>query len=409
MKVKHIFFTLIPLLIASVLFTNVFVFAQNSGGSDEIKVLNEEIAARKDKIKQLEETIGKYKKAIAEKETQAVSLKNQLSIISNRKSQIETDIELTKEKIAQVQLEIDALNISIQDKQKVIAKQKKIISKLIQSINAGDQKNYLEILLTYEDFSDFYNGIREIENVYVDLGKSVKTLRLASEDLTAKRSQVESKRKVYKGLELQLEGKKGDLENQENYKENLLSQTKSSEARYKTLLSSLKEQYQIIENEQRSYEEKLKKKLEEQDKIQNSGSVTMGWPVLSHVINAYFHDADYPYKKVFEHNAIDIRASQGTPVRAVASGYVARARRCTVASCYSYVMIVHTGSLSTVYGHLSSISVTDEQFVNKGDIIGYSGGKPGTVGAGPFTTGPHLHFEVRLNGIPVDPLNYVDP
>lgn len=409
MKVKHIFFIIPPLIALGIFTSNFFVFAQNGGSGEEIKVLNQEIAERKDKIKLLEETIGKYKKAIEQKETEAVSLKNQLSIISNRKSQIETDIELTQEKIKQVQLEIDALNISIQDKQKVIAKQKKIISKLIQSINAGDEKNYLEILLTYENFSDFYNGIQEIENVYVDLGKSVKNLRLATEDLTLKRNQVESKRKTYKNLELQLEGKKGDLENQEVYKETLLNQTKSSEARYKTLLSSLKEQYQVIENEQRMYEEKLKKKLEEQDKIQSSGSVAMGWPVLSHVITAYFRDPDYPYKKVFEHSGIDIRASQGTPVRAVASGYVARARRCASSSCYSYVLLVHTGSLSTLYGHLSSISVSDEQFVNKGDIIGYSGGKPGTIGAGPFTTGAHLHFEVRLNGIPVDPLRYVNP
>ncbi len=131
------------------------------------------------------------------------------------------------------------------------------------------------------------------------------------------------------------------------------------------------------------------------------------WPVPSHKINAYFHDKDYPFIKVFQHSGLDMKASYGTSVRAAASGYVAVAKRCSSASCYSYVLLVHNGTLSTVYGHLSQILVSPDQFVNRGDVIGVSGGTPGTVGAGPFVTGAHLHFEVRVNGIPVDPMPYL--
>ena len=70
------------------------------------------------------------------------------------------------------------------------------------------------------------------------------------------------------------------------------------------------------------------------------------WPVPSHYITAYFHDPAYPFRYIFEHPAIDIRASQGTNIKAAASGYVARVRWDT-SSRYGYVMLIHDNGLST--------------------------------------------------------------
>lgn len=387
-----------------------FVFAESisyNTTQQEIESLNQEIATRKDKIKQLEETIDTYKKTIAQKQTEGISLKNQISILDNQISQVETNINLTKEKIKETELEIEALTLSINEKTSIMEKQKKIVGKMVQHIHAEDQKDYLEIMLTYNNFADFYNELKQLENIYVDLGRSVKILRETKEDLDKKRTQVDGKRQVYQKLKIDLEDKKDQLNERVNFKEKLLTDTKLSERKYYTLLSSLKQQYQVIEGEVRTFEERVRKKLEAEDKIKASGNVLMSWPVPSHVINATFHDPDYPFRRVFEHSGIDIKAAQGTPVRAAAAGYIGRARRCSSASCYSYILIIHTGNLSTVYGHLSNVVVVDDAFVNRGDIIGYSGGTPGTVGAGPFVTGPHLHFEVRANGIPVDPLPYL--
>jgi murein DD-endopeptidase MepM/ murein hydrolase activator NlpD len=392
-----------------------FVFTQSTanpqetgGNKEEIDELNRQISERKKKIEELENTINKYKKSIEEKRLESVSLKNQLSILDNRLAQIETDIELTKEKISEASLEINALELSIKDKEAVIEKQKLIISKIVRNIHAEDQKDYIEVLLTSENFAEFYDQVKYLESVYTDLGRSVKKLRFAKEELSNKKIQVESRKQVYENLKIDLDNKKYDLNSQANVKQNLLANSQSSELRYKTLVDNLRAQYQAIEGEVRSYEIQVRKKLEELERFADLGveSGKFFWPVISKYVTSYFHDPEYPYRHVFEHSGIDIRAAQGTPIKAANSGYVARAKRCSVSTCYSYVLLIHSGNLSTVYGHMSSIAVNEDQFVAKGDILGYSGGTPGTVGAGPFVTGPHLHFEVRLNGIPVNPMNY---
>jgi murein DD-endopeptidase MepM/ murein hydrolase activator NlpD len=391
-----------------IFYGHLFVFA-SSNTNVEIEQLNKQIESKKDKIKELEETIEKYKKNIDEKRTEAASLKNQMSILNNRIAQTEVDISLTSEKINKTKLEIESLNIAISVKQDAIVKQKKMITKIIQGLQANDQKNFLEIMLTNDNLADFYNQAKYLENVYTDLGRSVKQIRLAKEELDKKKIEAESRHKTYEELLVELDNKKKDLNEKISNKQNLLVTTQSSELKFRTLLDSLRQQYKMVESEVRSYEDQVRKKLSDQEKFKNFGGKVgdFNWPVPGRYVTALFHDPGYPFRRVFEHSGLDIRAVQGTAVRAANSGYVGRAKRCLVSTCYSYVLLIHNGNLSTVYGHLSALAVTEDQYVNRGDIIGYSGGTPGTVGAGPFVTGPHLHFEVRLNGIPVDPLGYL--
>lgn len=397
------------ILAASLIGGPVFALDGVGGSKEEIETLNKEIASRKEKIKQLEDTIEKYKKSVEQKRLEAVSLKNQLALFDNRLAQLEVDIDLTKNQIAEAELQIEALQISIKDKEAIMERQKTFVAEMIRRIHAEDQKNYIEIMLSNASFADFYNQLKYLENVYTDLGRSIKTLRATKEELDAKKIQVEGRRLAYEGFRKKLEERKRDLSEQSTIKQNLLVQTHSSELRYRALLDSLRAQYQAIEGEVRTYEARVREQLEKNDKMARLGvgEVIFAWPVSGRYITSIFHDPDYPYRRVFEHSGIDIRSSQGTPVYATAAGYIARAKTCTLASCYSYILIIHTDNLSSVYGHLSRITVATDQFVNRGDLIGYSGGTPGTSGAGPFVTGPHLHFEARLNGIPVDPMNYL--
>jgi len=98
------------------------------------------------------------------------------------------------------------------------------------------------------------------------------------------------------------------------------------------------------------------------------------------------------------HEGIDIGATYGSAIHAAASGTVIY---CGWESGYGNLTVIdHGGNLATAYGHQSSIAVTCGQQVSQGQVIGY-------VGSTGHSTGPHLHFEVRINGAPVDPMGYL--
>lgn len=380
--------------------------------TSEISSLTDQIAKKKSAIDQLEKSIADTKASITKKQTEGKSLKNQLSILDNQIKTVQLNIEVTEDKLDALNLEIRTLQINIGQKENTISRQKVIIAELLRNLAHNSDQSYVQILASYNSFSDLYNELHSLQTVESDVGKSVKSIRLAKEDLQVRKQQTEEKKAEVAVLEDQLQQQKKDLDEQSANKQHLLAQTQSSEKVYTALLTSLKSQYQQTENEISSIEQQVRSKLTEKQRLellQGADATKLSWPVPSHYITAYFHDPDYPFRYIFEHPAIDIRAAQGTVVRAAASGYVAQARHCTLASCYAYVMIIHNDGISTVYGHLSRIDVAIDQFVNRGDAIGLSGGRPGTVGAGPFVTGPHLHFEVRKNGIPNDPQLYLIP
>lgn len=131
------------------------------------------------------------------------------------------------------------------------------------------------------------------------------------------------------------------------------------------------------------------------------------WPVEWRRISAFFRDAEYYHYVGSHHDAIDIAVAQGSEVHAPAAGYVYYVLPPSPGG-YSYLALKHRDGYMTVYGHLSETLVAEWQFVQAGELIAKSGGAIGTPGAGPMTSGPHLHYEVWQNKEPVDPLRYMN-
>ncbi len=136
-------------------------------------------------------------------------------------------------------------------------------------------------------------------------------------------------------------------------------------------------------------------------------AVKLAWPTDSRTVNYAFHDPNYPFRNIAEHDGIDIDLAQGSPVKAAAAGVIVNLAD-NHNDQYNYVIIDHGNGIKTVYGHLSEIRVAMGQTVTSGQIIGLSGGQPGSIGSGPNTNGPHLHFGVGQNDSYVDPMGYLN-
>lgn len=385
-----------------------YAVGQYGGLDDEINTLNQKIQGQKKQIEELQAKQQEYKTKIQEKQRDRATLSNQLEILDNHLAKTKLDIDGANLEIDKTGLEIRKIEIDSTNLDKEIEVQKQHIANLLRLVYKNDQISVLEMLLLNNSLAEFLNQAKYLESTNEELMDSVEGLRKDKERLDANKAELDAKSAKLIALKEELEDKKGDLEYEQQNKTYVLEQTRSSEKQYQNLLLQAKREQDQATAEIASAERLIRQKMSQKDRNRlNNGNNNIDWPVPSHVIMATFHDPDYPYRNIIgEHSAVDIRAKQGTTIMAAADGYVAKVKF-EGNSNYAYIMIIHGNGLATVYGHVSAAYVTTDQYVVQGQAIGRTGGTPGGIGSGRFSTGPHLHFEVRKDGLPVDPQSYL--
>jgi len=393
------------------LITNFFyfqkIYAEVDSADPEILKLNEQVEEKKMQIEELNRQKAIYQQNINLRQRESVNLRNQMAILDNEIAKITIDVQTTELGITQANLEIENYQLQINNREEEISGQKEKLAEILRQLYKNKrQDSALEILILNDSLGAFFAQVSKLENVQEGIKENVDDLKILKQDLEIKKASQEEKKTELNDLKAELTAEQDKLQGNRQAKELIFVTTKGEELKFQGLYNKLiQEQQQINEDIQDLEIQARKKLLELEGLITNEAGLI--WPVPSRTITATFHDPDYPFRYIFEHPAIDIGGTpQGTEVRAALSGYVAIAKNGGQYG-YSYVMIVHPNGLSTVYGHLSQINVTVDTYVVQGEVIGLSGGMPGTPGAGYLSTGPHLHFEVRLNGIPVDPLLYL--
>ncbi len=403
---------IIASLLAAVLFAVMPLMAlaqQASVANDlgsQISGLNTDVQQKKNQLQSISNRIQTFQQTIAQKQVQSASLEDQLALLDDQVAQSQLDIDVANDQLKALDLQIGAIDAQMGDQEQQIARERELLGALARKLyRIGFRRSLFEILVSQRSFTGFFDALQSIVELQDGVDKTLAKVQTLRQQLEDERADRQNKELAVGEQKRQLDIAQRELEDERAVKAALLEETQSSAQHFRYLLADLKHQQDQADSEITYLERTLRDKLDLADRLR-SGSAVISWPLIpTRGISTKFHDPDYPFRYVFEHPGIDIRAAQGTPVRAAAAGVIARAKNGGMG--YSYVLIMHNNGISTVYGHLSRIVAVEDSFVQRGEIIGYSGGMPGTPGAGPLTTGPHLHFETRLHGVPVDPMKYL--
>ena len=393
-------------LLLTLFVSPLLVFAQESAES-----LRTQVNSRRKEVVELNARIADFQKKIEAAQTAERTLQGDLALLENKIAKTELDIASLEIEQQAVTGEISLIETSLTHLGTEQEVHRAALRALLRELHVQSRRQTFELLLSTRSLAELFDRLFELKTVSRDIDRNLNELEVSEETLQQERVKQDEKRTELLALSELLEQKKLLIEGERQAKSTILSQTTSSEKQFQRLLQDVKNEQGAINRDIAALQTKIEQRLAAERAAQSPGSPTASakgfiWPVDRSYrgISALFHDVTYPYRHLFEHSGIDVPQRHGTEVVAAASGVVAWAK--TGRSYGNYIMIIHENGLATLYAHLSSMKVTADDSVKAGQVIALSGGTPGTPGAG-LSTGPHLHFEVRKNGVPVDPLTYL--
>ena len=369
-------------------FTFYFLFLHNNSilGKD-INEIRKELNLINQKLKESKKRL--YYQNLAKKD-----LEKQLNDTWTKIIQYESQIKYINKKINNINLKIQEYKNKIEkNKQKIETLQTIIDTKLNIALKyTGNWVLFIFNISSSDVLLDTLYLIKETITVDIKLIKS----------LSQEYIELEKNTKLLNEEKVKLAKYKTELNKQQKYYNSLLKKRRELLAKYNQEIAKTKQDIDYYEDIQKEKYEELQKYIIQSQSLNRNLRYSGGrllWPTTSNLITSYFGYRVHPiYRTTRFHSGIDIAAPYGAPI------YAAEAGKVILASYYdgygNCIIIDHGDGVSTLYAHCSSIIVKVGQYVSKGQIIGY-------VGSTGNSTGPHLHFEVSINGNPVNPFNYL--
>ena len=338
---------------------------------------------------------------LAAAEARMQEVRSQLADAEGRLNDVETSITATEQLLSEIGEQISELKVQLAEIRLEVRDTRSLVRERAVELYMEGGAALSSLVFTTADVSEVELGLQYAEEVIQDSEALINTLEVLRFQEEQHQEAVEARQAETEQLLAGLEAKRGELEQYRLDVEARRAEVAGELETATALLAQVNQDIAEFEGEITALEKESDEIAAELAAKQTSGSDSpgiIGWPVNASVGSGFGYRIHPIFGTKKLHTGIDLNAGAGTPILASESGTVIMAR--TYGGYGRAVVIDHGGGLSTLYAHQSSIVVSEGQRVARGDVIGY-------VGCTGYCTGPHLHFETREWGTPVDPMKYL--
>ena len=393
--VRSVICVLLALIFVVSLMTALIPVNASAASQSEINQLTQQRKELQAKQKEQQKTISNLR-------AKKASIVEQKAALDQEMNLAQQEIEVVKEQITAYDQQIEDKGVELEAAKQEEEAQTVRFRGCVRHLEEYGQMSYIAILLEATSLSDLLARMDMVGEV-IAYNKQVQAdMTAAREKVETVKAELEDARVELQDKQSELETKQVELQQKSSEAAALLANLESNIDAYKQVQDQYAQQEQAVQSQIDKQVEELRRQEEQNKKNDpsydpgkvNGATGSMMWPCPScHTITSPFGWRYHPKY----HSGVDIGASYGATIVAADGGTIITAG--TVSGYGNCVVINHGNGITTLYGHMSSIAVRVGQKVSKGQTIGY-------VGSTGNSTGPHLHWEVTVNGVRQNPLNY---
>lgn len=389
-------------------FSSAFTAQAKTSSQSKLDKINQNIKEAQKELDSLDDQVAD-KKAYSDALMKKIDLlQDKLDALESNRDDLQNEIDAVQKRIDETQADINQAEKEIEKKEQEFDGVYEEYCQRLRAMYISGNVSMLEVLLESGDISSILTRAEMVKSVSEQDSATL-------DDLMTKMEEINKEREELANNKIQLGKDKDSLNSRKQELQKSIDEYNSSKAELNAEVEECNAALASLDDKRSEVKETIDTNQEQKRQIEaeinnalsgsgsnkpGSGNYNPGTGQLAYPTSYRQISAGYPnYSNGSYHGGVDWPCPTGTAVHASDSGVVVIAKKLTY-SYGQYILIDHGNGLSTLYAHNSSLVVGVGDKVSKGQIIAYSG-ESGNA------TGPHVHFEVRLNGTRVNPMSYL--